>query len=42
MWPGSKRERVAAFITGLLEHWKPATANNRYRSFKIRPKTSHS
>lgn len=26
-----KREHVEAFITDLLEHWKPATANNRYR-----------
>ena len=26
-----RREHVEAFITHLLEHWKPATANNRYR-----------
>lgn len=25
------REHVEAFITDLLEHWKPATAHNRYR-----------
>ena len=26
-----RREHVEAFITDLLEHWKPATANNRFR-----------
>ena len=26
-----RREHVEAFITELLEHWKPATAHNRYR-----------
>ena len=26
-----RREHIEAFITHLLEHWKPATANNRYR-----------
>ena len=26
-----KREHVEAFITNLLEHWKPSTANNRFR-----------
>ncbi len=25
------REHVEAFVTDLLEHWKPATAHNRYR-----------
>ena len=28
---GIRREHVEAFITDLLEHWKPATANNRFR-----------
>ena len=27
-----KREHVEAFIGHLLERWKPATANNRYRA----------
>jgi len=26
-----RREHVEAFITDILEHWKPATAHNRYR-----------
>lgn len=26
-----RREHVEAFITDVLEHWKPATAHNRYR-----------
>jgi len=26
-----RREHVAAFVADLLEHWKPATAHNRYR-----------
>ena len=29
--PAIHREHVEAFITDLLEHWKPATAHNRYR-----------
>jgi site-specific recombinase XerD len=29
-----KREHVEAFITYLLERWKPATANNRYRGLQ--------
>jgi site-specific recombinase XerD len=29
-----KREHVEAFIEHLLEHWKPATANNRYRGLQ--------
>ena len=28
---GIRREHVEAFITDILEHWKPATAHNRYR-----------
>ncbi len=28
------REHVEAFIAGLLERWKPATANNRYRGLQ--------
>ena len=28
------REYVEAFITDLLAHWKPATANNRYRALQ--------
>src|SRR4030042_304914 len=28
------REHVEAFITHLLERWKPATANNRYRGLQ--------
>jgi site-specific recombinase XerD len=28
------REHVEAFITDLLERWKPATANNRYRGLQ--------
>ncbi len=28
----SRREHVEAFITDLLERWKPATAHNRYRA----------
>jgi site-specific recombinase XerD len=27
-----RREHVEAFISDLLEHWKPATAHNRYRA----------
>jgi len=26
-----RREHVAAFVADLLDHWKPATAHNRYR-----------
>jgi site-specific recombinase XerD len=26
-----RREHIEAFIADLLEHWKPATANNRFR-----------
>lgn len=29
-----KREHVEAFITSLLERWKPATANNRFRGLQ--------
>jgi site-specific recombinase XerD len=29
-----RREHVEAFIADLLEHWKPATANNRYRGLQ--------
>src|SRR6266542_1882112 len=29
-----KREHVEAFINHLLERWKPATANNRYRGLQ--------
>lgn len=29
-----KREHVEAFIVSLLERWKPATANNRYRGLQ--------
>jgi site-specific recombinase XerD len=28
------REHVEAFISDLLEHWKPATAHNRYRALR--------
>jgi site-specific recombinase XerD len=28
------REHVQAFITDLLEHWKPATAHNRHRALR--------
>jgi site-specific recombinase XerD len=28
---GIRREHIEAFITDILEHWKPATAHNRYR-----------
>lgn len=28
------REHLEAFISDLLAHWKPATANNRYRALK--------
>jgi site-specific recombinase XerD len=28
------REHVEAFITNILEHWKPATAHNRYRALR--------
>ena len=28
------REHVESFITGLLERWKPATANNRFRGLQ--------
>jgi len=29
-----EREHVEAFITYLLERWKPATAHNRYRALR--------
>jgi len=29
-----QQEHIQAFITHLLEHWKPATANNRYRALQ--------
>ena len=29
-----RREHVEAFIAGLLEHFKPATANNRFRGLQ--------
>ena len=29
-----RREHVEAFIAHLLERWKPATANNRYRALQ--------
>ena len=29
------REHVEAFITDLLERWKPATAHNRYRALRL-------
>jgi site-specific recombinase XerD len=29
-----RREHVEAFITNLLERWKPATAHNRYRALR--------
>jgi site-specific recombinase XerC len=29
-----RREHVEAFITSLLERWKPATAHNRYRALR--------
>ena len=29
-----RREHVESFITDLLDHWKPATANNRYRGLQ--------
>ena len=28
------REHVESFVTDLLDHWKPATANNRYRGLQ--------
>jgi site-specific recombinase XerD len=31
---GITREHVEAFIANLLEHWKPATAHNRYRALR--------
>ena len=31
---GIRREHVEMFITDLLERWKPATANNRFRGVK--------
>jgi len=29
-----RREHIESFIAHLLEHWKPATANNRYRGLQ--------
>jgi site-specific recombinase XerD len=32
--PAITREHVEAFVADLLEHWKPATAHNRYRALR--------
>ena len=32
--PAITREHVEAFVSDLLEHWKPATAHNRYRALR--------
>jgi hypothetical protein len=28
-----RREHVESFLAGVLQRWKPATANNRYLKF---------
>lgn len=32
--PAVRREHVEAYIADLVEHWKPATASNRYRALQ--------